>query len=411
MALEGFTAPEVIDQVRELRKEIPTTADLIAMAVKNVFDKHLSKILQLDDEYEEQPQYIIWTDRTGFTGNPTISLPDMRKHLRAHRDENIAAGLPAEPIEETDARAVRFHAAQDNSLLTWAQAHWREHWVNLSPSQIYECLHRHRPVDTTRPGGAAAQVRYAAELAALGPVVHAAAEGQAQVESTSTVEARYAIAVRYSRQFGRNPDVPPVTQDIVDTVLRANDYAPLFRPNLSAVSFHVLRLVDIRWIVERSLRNPAFAISAIHYDADVGMLLPAATNGGSDSPLVKFVFAWARENYLDRGQTLDAAISVATLSVAQAQAKIRTAQRRWWKLVERAFRVGLIDKAEYELILRAPYPANSNNEKKVAIDVSAEESKQVDLYDDAQGIAELQQWDLISTAEDQIEQDFEDSAF
>ena len=263
--------------------------------------------------------------------------------------------------------------------------------------------------DTTKPGGAEAQLRYDAEIAGV-----------------ESVEARYAIAVRYAKQYGRNPDVPPVTQDIVDSVLRANDYAPLFRGNLSAISYNVLRLVDIRRMVQLSLVDRRFAISALGYSPAVGNELPNASNGGSadenatqPTPLEKFVFAWARENFEDRGQTHESAQALATLAVTQGQMTNRVKLRPITRLFERAFRVGLIDRQQYTDLLAQPVRVQrqlpigllSGIAGGAAIEAAVEDmdifdaaNAAADLLDDAGSLAYLDEQDAIFAAEDQLEE-------
>jgi hypothetical protein len=402
MTLEGFTDPQIIDYLHELRKEIPTPADLIAMSVKNVFDKHLSATLKLDDEYEEQPQYIVWTDRTGFTGDPTVSREDMRRHLLSHRSEQESAGQQVETVEETTARADRYYEAQDRTLRTWAQAHWREHWVNLSPSQIYTGLHRCRPIDSTRPGGRRAQLEYEADLRAL----------EARGPEANTVEARYAIAQRYSSEFGRvltvpgsNDPVPPVTMDIVRTVLRANDYAPLFRDTLASISYNTLRLVDIRRIVQVSLRNEAFARQAIGYAPPIdngGPIPPPGQPQPTGMTLPEFVQAWAKEQYLDRGQTPEAAQSLSVLAIQSgrttnsviASATNPAGRRRWVRLLERAYRVGVISLDNFNMLIGQVDTVVASDE--VFADVFAEEDIVADDYVQSQ----LTAYNDLLTAED-----------
>ena len=375
MVLEGFTDPKIIDYLWALRQRLPTEGELIEAAVKNAFVGPLVKILGLDQEYHTQPQFIVGTDKLGLSGSPKISQADMTTHILNHKlvkgNEYEGKELEAdETDDEAKARAEKYYNAQDPSLLTWAQVFWRSHWVNLSPEQIYECLQRQRVIDTTKAGGAAGLRDYK----------NAIAELDFPGNPNNTPETRYAIACFYAlttlpfavtlpdgtvleagsagKGLGRNPDVPPVTMDIVSIVLRSNDYAPLYRRNLADIAYKVLRLVDIRWIAQRSLRSQTFARSAIGYDEQIGKDLPDEDNGGAGgtgagpTPLQKFVFAWCRENFLDRGQSEPSAQSLATLATSMAATSNKVQIRPLTRLYERAYRVGLIDAPRYAQLLK-----------------------------------------------------------
>lgn len=375
MALEGFTDDRVIDQLHELRKEIPSVPDLIEMSVKNVFDKDLSKALKLDEEFEKQPQYLIWSDRAGFTGNPFVEHDAFVSHSLAH-------GIPVAEAEE------RFRN-QDRDLRSWAQAHWRSHWVNVSPTQVYEMLHRLRPIDFTKPG---AQV--------------AAEDMQHQLDRADGVEARAAILEHFAEQYGRvkfvpgtNEKVNPVTMDLVRTVLRADDYSPMWRGPLAAISYNVLRLVDIRRIVQLSLASDDFAKTAIEWQP-VG-------NTGRDSDnrtREEFVHIWARESFLDRGQTPEAAQSLATLAIRQGLqtnrnqnlTSNRAGLRRYVRMLERAYRIGIISRNNFnDLATRESQHVDAN--------VNADVQMVDDIYSDeytAAVVASLAETNLI---EDEME--------
>lgn len=425
MALEGFTDPQIIKYLRSLAQEFPTESELIDMSVKNVFSAHLSKILQLDDEYEEQPQYIVWTDRRGLSGSPTISRDAMRQHMLAHNQIVKDAGQPGEDEDTVRQQADQYYDAQDKTLLSWAQAFWREHWINVSPSQIYICLHRLRPVDTTKPGGVQAKQRYEEELARWNLEYNANAEQLAALQADEAhggnsaerarlharqeeiVVARYAIAVRYSRQWGRvqfvpgsTEPVPPVTMDVVRTVLRANDYAPRFRDSLAAISYNVLRLVDIRRIVQQSLRDPAFAARAIGWGP-----LPTSQFEGEELSLVTYVRAWAREQFLDRGQTPDSATVLAELSVVQgrqantviARATNPAGRRRYVRLLDKAISIGLIDREAYNRYMERIDVRGGDGAAEVQISA--------DVYSDdltAQDVSEDSQWQIAFSEEESV---------
>ena len=200
ITLEGFTDPATKKCLTDLRAEIPTVAELIGFSVKNVFSKAIVDKYRYNDEFDEQPNYQLWMARNGYIGNPTLSA------------DQIATALAAGDITQELADALSKH--QNPDLNSWAQAHWWDHWINLSPTQAYTCMHRLRPTDATKPA-------VAGKLQPRVPTVPGSAE-----------------------------EVPPITMSDVDLILRVNDYVPYFRPALAAISYNVLRLVDIRRIVE-----------------------------------------------------------------------------------------------------------------------------------------------------------------
>ncbi len=357
----------------------------------------------------------------------------------------IHHGQQEEDVEVVRQRADQYYDAQDKTLLSWAQAFWREHWINVSPSQIYICLHRLRPVDTTKPGGVLAMQRYEFELAPLNREYNANAAQIAALQADEghggnsaerarlharqeeIVAERYGIAVRYSRQWGRvqfvpgsTEPVPPVTMDIVRTVLRANDYAPRFRDSLAAISYNVLRLVDIRRIVQQSLRDPAFAARAIGYNQ------PPANEIANEPPefseqrlsLVAYVRAWAREQFLDRGQTPDSATVLAELSVVQGQqvntvvarATNPAGRRRYVRLLDKAIGIGLIDRAAYNRYLQRIDVRGGDGaaEVQISADVYSDDLTAQDVADDSQWQIAFSEEEAVGVAEDLFDGDLGD---
>lgn len=100
---------------------------------------------------------------------------------------------------------------QQRPELKWPLAHWRSHWHLMSPTQAYEALHRIRGED----GNPATW---------------------------------------------RVPGVRPFTRDDLKRMLAVNDYAPGVREWLEALSYRVMRLVDIRKLTRLGLRNRAWAV-------------------------------------------------------------------------------------------------------------------------------------------------------
>ena len=98
-----------IELLQELKDLIPPPGDLIQMSVKDVFDPQVISELQLFKEFP--PEFDHWMRKQGFGGLPGVKFKD--------------------GDEERDA--------------TWSHLYWGAHWANISPTQIYEMLHRFRP--------------------------------------------------------------------------------------------------------------------------------------------------------------------------------------------------------------------------------------------------------------------------
>lgn len=177
-----------------------------------------------------------------------------------------------------------------NQPQTWAQAYWRAHWRVISNEQAYNMLHRLRP--TGGNGG--------------GP--------------------------RVPFVPGTNTPVGPVTIQDVEAVLKVNDYPPFWRDKLASLSFAVLRLVDIRRIVRLSLGDANFKTAAI---------------GNFFS-----IKDWAKENYLDRGQTPADANTLAEMALYDAQYQLDAPKRRRQRAInarivrnlQSQYSIGLLDK-------------------------------------------------------------------
>jgi len=176
----------------------------------------------------------------------------------------------------------------------WSQAFWRSHWRVVSNEQVYRMMHRLRPA-----GGPNGTPRM--------PVVP-----------------------------GTNTAITPVTIDEVRDVLKVNDYPPYWRDKLAALSFNVLRLVDIRRIVRRSIADNEFKKNAI----------------GDGFTILD----WAKENFLDRGQTPADAHSLAILAIADAdeqlgrseRQKLIAARSRKFRLVLSQYKLGTINRTDAE---------------------------------------------------------------
>lgn len=125
---------------------------------------------------------------------------------------------------------------------TPAHWYWAAHWQPISPTQSYEMLHRLRPGRVTR----------------------------------------------YERMISTpdnpNPRIEPFTMDDVQRWLRVSDYPPSVRNQLAAISFSVMRLVDIRAVFKLIPNRRQWAIEQL---LDRGYVQEDAT---------QTVDLWARQN-------------------------------------------------------------------------------------------------------------------
>lgn len=125
----------------------------------------------------------------------------------------------------------------------------------------------------------------------------------------------------------RVPEAGVFTLDDVAATLKINDYPPYFRNKLTMLSYNVLRLVDIRRIVFLSLRSEKFKKEAI---------------GDGYS-----IHDWAKENFLDRGQSPRDADTLASLAVYEGRlAKQRLHEKKTAFIRNEKFKVS---REEYQI--------------------------------------------------------------
>jgi len=367
ITLEGFTEPKTVDVLHKLAANIPSPAELVDFSVKNVFSKEITERFGYDDEFDQIPSFQLWMKRNGYTGNPTLSADDLAKLVQAG---NI-----------TQEAADEFAQNQDPTLTTWAQAHWRAHWINPSPTQAYQMLQRQRPEDPTRP-------LVDGKLQPRMPVV----PGSITAENPGGTQ------------------ITPTTQADVDLILRANDYVPRFRPALSGLSYAVLRLVDIRRIVELSIRDPSFQDRTIGLpciDAN-GVTLAQRIASPTDAERNNYLREWARQQFLDRGQTPDSATALAELALAGGRRVIHAPQRanlhrwerRWEHLGERSYLSGRISTDQYGAwSFPKEYYEHSRQNQRLVLDEEAKQAAyeegvrnvRLDFRDGAIGVEEAQE--------------------
>jgi hypothetical protein len=173
----------------------------------------------------------------------------------------------------------------DGQPTTWAQAFWRAHWETISNTQAYNMLHRLRPTGGLQggPPGSGSEAPRIPEI-------------------------------------GGRP-IKPMTMADVAEVLKINDYPPIWRERLAAISYLPLRLVDINRIVYLCLKDEEFKAATM-----------------PDSWTVE---QWASEEFQDRGQTKRQADLLARLAVDRAAAQRHRDHIRETRMM-RTGRTGLV---------------------------------------------------------------------
>lgn len=185
-ALGDFSGQVALDQ-RELAKAIPPPSDLIHFAVREAFTPELVQALDLNAEFPEA--FAFWGAKQGIGW----AVP----------------GLSAGP--------------SDPGPKSWAHAYWWSHWQLPSPTQAYEFVRRLRP-------------------------------GHVSPELATVVDPEdYQEKVAYAQAHPETHPhgIPPLDRVArLDLLLRANDYAPVWRGRLASVSYNPLTRVDIRRMYE-----------------------------------------------------------------------------------------------------------------------------------------------------------------
>lgn len=296
LILAGLTDTEVRGAYKEFQSQIPSSSNLIEFAVKEVWNGPIVAKLGYDDEFDQIPAYKEWMQRAGFGGDP--KLPGLG----------------------------------ENQPESWAQAFWRAHWRNISPSQAYTMLHRLRPT-----GGI---------------------DGGPRVPALQTMVNGQPISKPLS----------PVTLEEVEAVLKVSDYPPVWRDRMAAISYLPMRLVDIRRTVYFSLQDDAFRQQVM--------------------PQTWSVHKWASEQFQDRGHSKETADQLSALTYKTAQVSVKRDDERFWSrankgptaVVLQRYMVGLVtrDNARVELINLQHEVADANkmldliDVKKITSDVKQE---------------------------------------
>lgn len=166
----------VRNTIKSLRHYIPGVSDIIRMAVREAFNEEQVRLLGLDEEYDQNPDYVFWAARQGLG---EVSLPDGRGGQRSY---------------------------------DFAKGYWRAHWHLPAPGQAYDMLHRLRP-DRVQ---------------------------------------RYKVGNVVPQPFGI---------DELNSLLKANDYAPKWRIPLAAIAYRIPGRIDIRRMLKFGVIEKEDAVS------------------------------------------------------------------------------------------------------------------------------------------------------
>lgn len=197
---------------------------------------------------------------------------------------------------------------------TWAQAHWRRHWRQLAPQLSFTMFHRLRG-DPDNPA------------------------------------------------TWRVPGIKPFTLDDVKRVLKINDYPPVFRDRLAAISFSLIGLRQLRQFIDTATTRKGFALSVTGNEA-FRAADQVETDGdvvGARERRIAVLEPEIVERYMDRGLTRPDATLLAKTDLRRAADKgieqegerIVRLQKRFVADTLRRYRLGLVDHAGARQLLEA----------------------------------------------------------
>ena len=235
----GFLDPKLRDEVSLLRYDIPGPSDLVRFSVRHVFEPELIAKLGYDDEYNQALD--VWHQFQGL--NYEIWTGALRNYVNKWEVDN---GFPAGYWEST-------YATWDVPEPTWARAYWWSHWVLPSPTFGYLALQRLRP----------------------------------------TRDPTY-----------DTPEMLGINFDLADLrlLLRANDYPPIYRDMMAALSrpipgirfareFRTNGVYDYNALVEWALRQGYGDADAVDIATDIDQAAQkkkaAATHGKGKAQVVE----------------------------------------------------------------------------------------------------------------------------
>lgn len=200
-----FQRNKVLDEteqkiIKDMSNQVPGASDLISLVVREAFNEKQVKILGLDDEYEENPDFAFWANTQGLG-------------VAKAKDEN----------------------GKERSF-DFAKGYWRAHWQLPSPGQAYEFLHRLRPerIDYYRknlPGELAEQLQpfTANDLSALLKASDYAKKWRAPLAAISYTPYRLVDLRRlYTTGIIKKEDVVSELQDVGNTEDHAKTLADWF---------------------------------------------------------------------------------------------------------------------------------------------------------------------------------------
>lgn len=150
-----------IELTKKLATFVPHPTELIRMVIRDAFNPELIQAFGLDQELEQNPDFLEWCKVQGL-GPVTIQTPEGKEITR-----------------------------------DFAKMSWYAHWVQPSPGQGFQFLHRF--YDASRYGASPAL-----------------------------------------------KDAPPFLRKDLDRLLRASDFSPPFRPWLTGISFNPYTRIDVR---------------------------------------------------------------------------------------------------------------------------------------------------------------------
>lgn len=184
----GWLVPAEQDTLIRSQEYLPPPSDILRYSVRDTFLRSKIGLAEMIAEYQEQVGLRDFLQAQGIGPVDVAALPET---VALAKRGQLAPHVSL--IETAEGPRVR----SDPGLLDWLA-----HYHNVSPTQVFEMLHRLRPTRV---------VKFA----------QPAADGKLAVPK-------------------------PVTIDVVRALLKEDDFNPEWRDRLAAISYRVMTRVDVR---------------------------------------------------------------------------------------------------------------------------------------------------------------------
>jgi hypothetical protein len=277
----GFNDVNDINDFKDVMREIPPPSEVIHWVVREVFNPQKLGLAEMTNELTQELNYRQFANAAGIG---TITLPDNTGKLVQH-------DLPL--------------------------YYWLAHYQEISPTQGYEMLHRLRP----------------------GREEHFAAFMTGDVRDQLTVILP-GVTATYDPNTDRTKIVPPAMDSLIlARLLKQNEYNPIWRSRLEAISYNVLTRVDIRRMYAKNTFGDPRGIDGFAADSD-GNMVP---EGPAEIEIT--------ERYQDQGYTREDSILLAYFTASLWVDTTQKLDKRWIADICKSYTIGAVsyDDAKQEL--------------------------------------------------------------